>query len=317
MTPLGSVDRWWRPEVPAERLAMLRILVGGFALIYVAGRLPHLWGLARFGAEQLEPVGVVSILDAPLGAALHRALVVATAALAIPFVLGVRFRITGPLFALLLLWTLSYRNSWGMIFHTENLLVIHVGLLALVPAADAWSVDARRARIGARDPRAYGWVIRLMCAVTCLSYLLAGIAKIRYGGDAWISGDILRHHVAIDAVRKQLLGSISSPLAGPLIRHGWLFAVLAIATMALELGAPLAMLGGRVAAIWVIGVVGFHYGVLALMVIGFPYPMSGIAFASFFRVERLGRWLINRARVWARDRGDRRTRRSARRRGAR
>ena len=284
---MRAIDRFWRCEAPPERLAMLRILAGGFALVYLAARTPELLGMARFEAAQLAPVGVVSILDAPLAAGIWRALVIATGVLGIGFAAGYRYRVTGPLFALLLLWTLSYRNSWGMIFHTENLLVLHVGLLALAPAADAWSIDARRGRRLASDLRAYGWVIRLMCLVTCLAYLLAGIAKLRYGGEAWAAGDVLRHHVAIDAARKQLLGSVASPLAAPLIGHGWLFAVLAVATMVLELGAPAAMLGKRVAAIWVIGVLGFHYGVLALMAIGFPYPMSGIAFASFFRVERL------------------------------
>jgi len=28
--------------------------------------------------------------------------------------------------ALALLWTLTYRNAWGQIFPTENLLVLHV-----------------------------------------------------------------------------------------------------------------------------------------------------------------------------------------------
>jgi hypothetical protein len=295
---IGAVDRWWRAGAPPERLAMLRILVGGFAMAYVLARLPHLLGLARFSAGQLEPVGLVSLLDAPLGPWLHRGMVAATALASVPFVLGYRFRIAGPLFALLLLWTLSYRNSFGMIFHTENLLVIHVALLGLVPAADAWSLDARAGRAAPGDPVSYGWVIKLMSLVTCLAYLLAGIAKVRYGGDAWTSGDILRHHVAIDAVRKELLGSTSSPLAGPLIGQTWLFAALALATMALELGAPVAMIGGKVAVVWVVGIVGFHYGVVVLMVISFPYPMSGVAFASFFRVERLGRWGIRRFQRW-------------------
>jgi hypothetical protein len=32
---------------------------------------------------------------------------------------------------------------------------------------------------------------------------------------------------------------------------------------------------------------GFHVGVLALMAILFPYPVTFIAFAPFFRTERL------------------------------
>lgn len=298
-----AIDRRWRAPAPAERLAMLRILVGGFAAIYVLGRAPHLFNLARYTAAQLEPVGVVNLIDAPLGVWLHRAIVIATGAASLAFALGYRFRAAGPLFALLLLWTLSYRNSFGMIFHTENLLVIHVAVLALVPAADAWSLDAWAGRAARGDERGYGWPIKLMCLATCVTYLLAGIAKLRYGGDAWTSGDILRHHIAIDAVRKDLLGSTSSPFAKMLIDQAWLFTGLALATMVLELGAPVAMLGRRVAAVWVIAVIGFHYGVLALMTIAFPYPMSGVAFVSFFRVERLGRWLGRRYQRWARPGG--------------
>ena len=38
----------------------------------------------------------------------------------------------------------------------------------------------------------------------------------------------------------------------------------------------------------------FHLGVLALMGIGFPYPLSGIAFASLVPAERLPRWVAER-----------------------
>ena len=51
-----------------------------------------------------------------------------------------------PIAAALLLWTLSYRNSWGLPFHTENLLVLHVIALALAPAADAWALGAAKRR---------------------------------------------------------------------------------------------------------------------------------------------------------------------------
>jgi len=287
---------------------MLRMLIGGFALAYVAGRLPHLLRIADFGSAQFAPVGVVTALEGPLSASIHQIVTALTAIAAVPFVLGYRFRLTGPLFAALLLWSLSYRNSWGMIFHTENLLVIHVALLGLAPSADAWSLDARASRAQPGDLVSYGWVIKLMCLVTCLTYLLAGIAKLRYGGDAWMSGDILRSHIALDAVKKEVLGSTSSPLAAPLIRQTWLFTALALATMVLEVGAPAAMAGGKIALVWVLGVVAFHYGVLALMAIAFPYPMSGIAFASFFRCERLGRWLARRYKRW-RSRARRRRRR--------
>jgi hypothetical protein len=72
-----------------------------------------------------------------------------------------------------------------------------------------------------------------------------------------------------------------------LVGHAWLFPPLAVATLAVELGAPLALLGGRVARVWALLAWGFHVGVAAVMAIVFPYSLLGIAFAPFFNVEQL------------------------------
>jgi hypothetical protein len=56
-----------------------------------------------------------------------------------------------------------------------------------------------------------------------------------------------------------------------------------------ELGAPVALLGRRIAAAWAALAWSFHLGVLALMAIAFPYPLLGVAFLPFFRAERLRR----------------------------
>ena len=99
---------------------------------------------------------------------------------------------------------------------------------------------------------------------------------------------------AHDAVRKAAVGSIHSPLGAWLVQYGWPFPVLGGLTLVLELGAPLALFGRRVAAIWVLGIWSFHVGVIATMAIAFPYPLSGIAFASFFPVEE---WLAPEAKL--------------------
>lgn len=298
MTPLGALDRLVRPEAPAERLATVRWLVGGFAALYVLIRLPHLLRFRSFAADRFEPVGLVALLaHHPVPGGLHVALVALTAVSGLGFLFGWRYRVTGPLFGALLLWVMTYRNSWGQVFHTENLLVLHVLVLALVPAADVWSLDARRRGSPSPAPsREYGWPLALMSLATVVAYMLAGIAKLRFGGDPWLTGAVLRNTIAADTLRKILLGSLHSPLAPLLLGQRWLFVALAWATMVLELGAPLALLGRRVAAVWVLAIIGFHFGVLALMAIGFPYPMSGIAFASMFRAERLGIWVRRRLR---------------------
>ena len=94
-----------RLDAPArpERLAVLRLLVGGFAVAWLAGRAGHLLSFRHFDAVRFEPVGVVTALDRPLADGLLVGLVVATIAASLAFVAGWRFRVTGPVFAVLLL----------------------------------------------------------------------------------------------------------------------------------------------------------------------------------------------------------------------
>jgi hypothetical protein len=176
-----------------------------------------------------------------------------------------------------------------MIFHTENLLVLHVIALGLSPAADALALDSRRAG-GAElglSGRNYGWPIKLMSTLTVLTYVLAGIAKIRYVGMAWVNTEFLQHYLAYDAIRKIELGSTSSLLGAGLLNTGWSFRPFAVFSLAIELGAPLALMNRRFAAVWALSVVAFHLGVLGVMAILFPYPLFGVGLASFFRVEQL------------------------------
>lgn len=287
----AALDAWLRPVAAPARLAALRALIGGFAAVYLAIRMPNLIGLSELPASGFRPIGVTSLLAAPLPPGLVAAQAIAALLLGAAFAAGWRFRVTGPAFALALLWVITYRNSWGMIFHTENLMVLHVLVLGCSRAADAGSLDARRAaRAGqapATDGRAYGWAIRLLALLTVLTYLLAGIAKLRLSGLSWVSSDILRNYIAYDNLRKLLLADAHSPLGGWLVAHPRLFPPLAAASLALELLAPLALLGPRAARAWAAGAWLFHAGVLAIMAIFFPYPLFGLAFAPLFPVERL------------------------------
>lgn len=289
MKALRAIDRFWRDVAPPERLGMLRVIVGGYALVYLLVRSPHLLSYADYPPAMFQPVGIATFAPGPLVPFAARALVIATVVLAVPFVLGYRHRVLAPVFAGLLLWVLTYSNSWGKILHTDNLLVIHVGVLALSAAADSVSLDSRRRGSGAApaaDGR-YGWPIRLMCALCVATYLLAGIAKVTNSGLAFVEGETLRNYVAFDNVRKIELGSIHSPVGAALVAWGAPFGLLALLSVVLELGAPLALAHRRIASWWVALVWGFHVGVLVLMAIGFAYQLSGVAFAPFFRVERL------------------------------
>jgi hypothetical protein len=292
--------RWWfSPDVPAERLAGVRILVGLFAVYYLRDRFGSIMAVSRLPEHNWKPIGAVAlVVDRPLDPATLKTVIIATQIAAIGFLTGICYRVVAPVFAALLLFTLTYRNSWTMVFHTENLLVLQVIALSLAPAAHAWSIDRWwRNRRGAPPPVADGqfaWGVRLAAVLTVTTYVLAGIAKLRLTGIDWLDGDQLRNQIAFDNLRKALLGDNVAEAAVPLLEHPALFIPLSIMTVLIECGAPIALLGGRIAALWAVTAWGFHVGVIVLMGIIFPYPLSGVAYAPLFRVERPMGWIARR-----------------------
>ncbi len=296
---MTRLARWWFAPAPPERLAALRIAIGGFAVVWTVARLPELLAVARLPASQLVPVGATRLLAAPLPVIAVAAIAVATLGLLLAFVAGLAYRWVAPLAAIGLLWTLSYRNSWGMVFHTENVLVLHVIALAAMPAADAWTLGRAPRRDG--PAAGYGWAIKLLAAITCATYLLAGIAKLRLAGVDWIDGAQLRNQIAVDNLRKALLGAAAAPLAAPLVAHPGGLVALSVVTLGLELGAPLALLGGRLARAWAWAAWGFHVGVVLAMNVWFPYPLSWVAFLPLVQAERVVGWPAR----WWRTRGGR------------
>lgn len=283
----GRLDSYWRLPAPAARLAILRILIGGFALAYVIIRAPALADFSGRDGWQFDPVGLANVLGGPLPGTLVQLLVAFTAVTGVAFVSGWRYSWTAPLFALSLLWITTYRNSWGQVFHTENLMVMHVIILALAPAADAISLDQRHAGLKPADDARYGWPIRLMCAVTVLTYFISGQTKLRNAGLDWVTTDSLRNYVAFDNLRKIELGDTHSFLGAEAVKHAWLFHPFAAFALTVELLAPLAMFHHRIARAWAAAAWLFHLGVLTVMAILFPYPLAGLAFAPFFELERI------------------------------
>jgi hypothetical protein len=292
------LNGWLLAPAPPERLASLRLLVGGYVVVFMVLRMPSFWQATNLPERQWRPVGVLVPLGSPLPPAAAQVLVLATVVVGVAFVAGWRYRWTGPAFALAFLAVTTYRLSWGHVIHTEHLVVIHVLILGLAPSARVWSLDATSGRADPTGvpPERFGWPVKAMAIVLVTGYVLAGIAKARNGGWDWMVGDVLRNQVAYDNVRKELLGDLHSPIGGWAVRHGWLFPPIAMLTTVIELAAPVALLGGRWRTVWALSAWGFHVGIVVLMAISFPYPLSGIAYASLFACERLVSRLATRVR---------------------
>ena len=124
-----------------------------------------------------------------------------------------------------------------------------------------------------------------MMAIVVLTYVLAGLAKLRWSGIEWITGDTLQNWIAIDNLRKLLFDDPYSPIGGWLSSIGPIWFPIAVLTLVVELGAPLALVPGRIRTVWLVLAWGFHVGVLVLMAILFPYQLFGIAYLAFVRPE--------------------------------
>lgn len=243
-------------------------------------------GMATTDPALFRPVGTAAVLRRPLSPRAVRALLTAAQVANVAFLAGWRHRVAGPLHAGLLTSLLSYRNSWSMIYHNDNALVLHTLVLGFSPAADALSVD-RLGRRPARPRRRYGRPIRLMNAACALTYLLAGVAKLKSPlGLGWASGQALRGHVAADGLRKSVHGGgLAPPNLAPLDRD-LLWRTMAVGSLIVELGAPAALLDRRLGRAWALSALGMHWGIYMVMRIRFRYQMSGVMFAPFFAVGR-------------------------------
>jgi predicted DCC family thiol-disulfide oxidoreductase YuxK len=291
---LNQLHAFWYSPMPPERLATLRIATGLFSLWYFATRFGMMQRIATTDPSLYKPVGIATFLPQPMDANLFFWILVTTLALNILYTLGWKFSYTGPLFAVALLFVLCYRNSWSMIYHNSNALVLHVFIIGFVPAAKAISIDALQNKsYNWRKKIApnwmYGWPVRLICTATVGTYILSGLAKI-WGdlGWSWMTGSAMRSQIAVDAMRKELLVESSpSVLFEWLYGHTELFMILGIGTMILEAGAFMALLNRRIAIVWALLTCSMHWGIYFLMGIKFPYHTTGIIFLSFFAIEHI------------------------------
>ena len=291
MTPravIRRVDHWLLCSAPPERLAVLRFAVGGYSLVNVFISTGEFARLANRPARQFEPVGLAGLLDGPVSPLALWSLFAISAVGGAAFVAGAFFRLSGPVFALATLAWATYHASWGQMLHFEHLVTLHVLLLGISPAADALSVDARRAGTADRRPGVrYGWPVRLLAIVTAVTYALAAVAKLRVGGWAWADGTTLANHIGYSATRLDLLGEPRPPLATAVVRQSWLLSPLAVSALAVELLAPVALLGGWFRRIWVPSVLLFHLGTLTTMFVFFSYNGLGFALLPLYRLEGL------------------------------
>lgn len=253
---MRRAERFLFPAASAERLAALRI---GLCAI-LAGRLAtgSYADLAGQPRELFRPISFMELMPAmppqPVVVGLQAAGVLAAVLAAV----GLRTRVALPLAWACAVVLNGMLTSTGKVVHNDLVLLLCLVPLLAAPAADAWSLDARRGPHVARDrpSRRYGWPLRTAAIVVAGAYFFAGLAKLVHSGPAWVTSDNLRW---------ALYASGDSDLALFIADRPWLAHALAAGTLLLELSFPLVLLVPRAAWILVPGAVLFHAGIWLAM----------------------------------------------------
>ena len=236
----GLMRRWlwfWFEPTPPARLALSRALFYAGLLICYSRDDFSAWGgvsnefwmpLPLFSALRLFPLqpSALDVLQAVWRIALALCSV------------GLFTKVSAIVAAVLGFYLLGLPHNFGQTFHVDALLVIAMTILAFSRAGDAYSIDALLARRARHHRPAasgeYTWPIRMIWLAMSLVFLAAGIAKLRWGGLAWITSDNMR----IVLMRAVYHVSDADPLtdAGLQIAASpWLTHVLAGSTVMIEL----------------------------------------------------------------------------------
>lgn len=193
------LDRLVAPA-PAGRLAAVRAIVVGYAVVWTAIRTDYWRDSARLSDARWRPIGVVGWLGGPPSVRMVTVLAIVAVVTGCVAATGRAWPFTAPAFGLVFLYLTTFGASWQQIAHTEHLVVLHVLVLACGPSGRGRSATV-------------GWAVRVMSLVTVATYVVAGAAKLRFGGGLdWLDGDRLLRLVGHDNLRKRLLGDPYSPL---------------------------------------------------------------------------------------------------------
>jgi hypothetical protein len=299
------LDRWWFPAVSPTRLAVIRIFTGLFSVWYISRRGQWLDPFESKSPDLFDHLGLTTLLDGPLMPGTVETLGVLTMVTGVLFVLGLWWRVAGPAFALLLLFTMTYKNSWGMLFHSENMMIRHVLVLGFMPSSGTLALDPLIRRKfqspvlgwlgfapGTLQPHwQVGSAIRMLQMVTTFPYVVAGFAKVLGpAGWSWALGGNLRDQVGMNGIWYAMTTGRAQDITYQVYDWDWPWTFMAIVTLVVEFGAPIAMFHRRLGYAFVAIVLGLHWGIDFLMGIAFKYQMYAVAFVCFVEWERLLGW---------------------------
>ena len=279
---IAAWRRWAFEPVDAAPMAALRIACGLLVLGWAASLAPDAQTfLADDGTTPVPEGGTRGWWTVSLGSPLLALGVLAAAALAL--LVGWHTRVAAVVVALLLI-ALQRRNVF--VLNSGDLLLREMAILvALMPAGEKWSLDARGR---APQPRA-PWGLRLLQLQVSAVYLFSVVAKL--SGEMWPDGTAV-------GVALQLEDMQRIPVPEALATSVAVSAAMTYGTLVVEAFLVFALWLPRARWVAIPAGVALHLGIESTMLIGwFSFTLIAcyLAFVPAATIERLherirGRW---------------------------
>ena len=251
---MASLSAWTFRPVPRWHIAWFRTLVYGFVWIDLLVTTPWVRDHRDLPDSLYQPLALARLLELPRPTpGVVDAVFVLLLASAAVAATGRLPRLAGGTTALLYLAWMLVAMSYGKVDHDRFAFLV---ALAVLP-----TVGPARHDDSTADERA-GWALRCIELAVVATYVLAVVAKHRYGGGIlnWVDSTTLVRAI----VRR------GTSLADPLLDATWILTVAQWTIVAVELSvAPLILLRNRVGLVAVLYFLGFHLAVFATVTIVF------------------------------------------------
>ncbi|HSP38819.1 MAG TPA: hypothetical protein VLR26_13810 [Frankiaceae bacterium] len=297
----GPRERFWFPELPLGRIAALRVLANAFILLDLVWWTPFVRPHRDIPAFY-QPLAIGRLLHLPTPTPhvvdIVELLLVLTAAASLVLAAGfarrtppLLTRVLGVAAALLYGEWMVIAMSYGKVDHDRFALLVLLAVVATVGPASLG--EKRRSEVA-------GWAVRCVQVAVVATYLLAAVAKFRFGGFGWVNGSTL-----VWAIIRR--GTV---LGDPLLHVRALLHVTQWGIVAMELGTPMLLvldhlsrtgpakhrrLAGRLCVAYLWGLVAFHLMTFATISILFlPHVVCLLAFAPLERAPE--QWRVLRRR---------------------
>ena len=268
---------WLYVPAPLARVAVLRIVAFLFVPVDVLLTTTWVRGHAQVPGELYVPLRLGRLLPLPTpGPWVEVLQVVLVAAALAAALLAVRDRlprVAGWGVACLYLQWMVVAMSYGKVDHDRFAFLV---LLFVLPSV------GRAGLRSAERSEAAGWALSMVAAAVVATYVLAAVAKVRFGGLDWVDGATLTRAV----LRR------STALSEPLLALPWGLHAAQYGIVAMELlVAPLLLVRWKdERRTWALaaGFLGFHVVTFAMITIIFlPHCVALLALLPLERLVRL------------------------------